>query len=805
MDILRKNSKNVCILQATQERWLKELKSEGMIYLYAMTGFGKTTQAIAFAESHYSKWIRISASGEGFLDEIDNIIESESKARVNTLIILDDLQWVFAGEDRNRLFEQILKLRQINKIYVFMISRASVPAYIAPLQVTRQLAVENQEALRFDEEKIKEMMTTYQAIANMPEVWREKTIYQCMLATKGYVVGINAYFQRLDSNMDDFETARRLAINDVFEFYNVHLLGEWTMSRSEAAMRLSVYEHFDKNMARKLLGDQTDNTLQDFSEVGSFMHYKSPDDYCMAPFFRLFLVTQLCKKDKKEWVPLFEIAAEEYEQKRDYEMALKCWKQAERQDKVVELVVYLSENAEGCAFAKIAQQYIEELSPEWEKREPRVLGAKVMLAAYRMKPEECMAYLDKLKSQAKEERKCVMKGGAMTAYVRTAIACPYDTADKLKDNMLYFADYVRKNGFHLNNIMPTGNMPSLINGGLDLLPWEKNKKLLYPVIKVAAELIMGKEAVGIADACMGEILYEQNQSTKAMAYLTKGLSAANCNGSVRVQYAATAIMARLFQSEGQYETAMEILYNFKRKAEQEHFNELIPNLHATYVGSAILKADTLTVDEWLKNGAPDEHEEFYITMRFQLLTKAKVYTMYEKTIEALFILNVLEEFAVIYKRTYFHIEVLLLKAIILFRREEPWKETLFEAVELAKPYELVRVFADQGVALLPLWKQIDWEEEKRALSNQKVITREMKKMAQYYPKYLQLPRKTVELSKKEKEVLKLIADGYNNSQIANTLQINLGTAKFHVSNIMKKLEAENRTVAVKNAKESGLI
>ena len=71
--------------------------------------------------------------------------------------------------------------------------------------------------------------------------------------------------------------------------------------------------------------------------------------------------------------------------------------------------------------------------------------------------------------------------------------------------MLKFAEYVLHNGLRLKHIMPTGNLPSLINGGLDLLPWEKNKIILYPIIKMAAATIMVTEGVGSADAAMGEL------------------------------------------------------------------------------------------------------------------------------------------------------------------------------------------------------------------------------------------------------------------------------------------------------------
>ncbi len=62
-----------------------------------------------------------------------------------------------------------------------------------------------------------------------------------------------------------------------------------------------------------------------------------------------------------------------------------------------------------------------------------------------------------------------------------------------------------------------------------------------------------------------------------------------------------------------------------------------------------------------------------------------------------------------------------------------------------------------------------------------------------------------ELSVREIEVLKLLAAGASNREIADTLVLAEGTVKNHVSNILSKLHAENRTQAANMARKRGLI
>jgi len=59
------------------------------------------------------------------------------------------------------------------------------------------------------------------------------------------------------------------------------------------------------------------------------------------------------------------------------------------------------------------------------------------------------------------------------------------------------------------------------------------------------------------------------------------------------------------------------------------------------------------------------------------------------------------------------------------------------------------------------------------------------------------------LTKKELEVLKLAAHGLSNSQIASELVISEGTVRYHISNILGKLNMENRTQAVIFAIQQG--
>ena len=61
------------------------------------------------------------------------------------------------------------------------------------------------------------------------------------------------------------------------------------------------------------------------------------------------------------------------------------------------------------------------------------------------------------------------------------------------------------------------------------------------------------------------------------------------------------------------------------------------------------------------------------------------------------------------------------------------------------------------------------------------------------------------LTKREVEILQLVAEGYSNSQLAKMLWVTEQTVKFHLSNIYRKLDVANRTEASRWAQVHGLL
>ena len=66
-------------------------------------------------------------------------------------------------------------------------------------------------------------------------------------------------------------------------------------------------------------------------------------------------------------------------------------------------------------------------------------------------------------------------------------------------------------------------------------------------------------------------------------------------------------------------------------------------------------------------------------------------------------------------------------------------------------------------------------------------------------------QETLGISERELEVLKLLAAGGSNKEIAKRLDVSPNTVKTHVTKLFAKLQARRRTEAIQKARELGVI
>jgi LuxR family maltose regulon positive regulatory protein len=128
--------------------------------------------------------------------------------------------------------------------------------------------------------------------------------------------------------------------------------------------------------------------------------------------------------------------------------------------------------------------------------------------------------------------------------------------------------------------------------------------------------------------------------------------------------------------------------------------------------------------------------------------------------------------------------------------------TLAEALTLAERGGFVRLLADEGAPMALLLAQVRQRgaEGARASVSAAYLDRLLEVCAATAGTSVPIadtptPHNLDALSTREQEVLRLLADGLSNAEIAERLVVTPGTVKRHLHNLYSKLGVENRTQA----------
>jgi LuxR family maltose regulon positive regulatory protein len=153
------------------------------------------------------------------------------------------------------------------------------------------------------------------------------------------------------------------------------------------------------------------------------------------------------------------------------------------------------------------------------------------------------------------------------------------------------------------------------------------------------------------------------------------------------------------------------------------------------------------------------------------------------------------------------IELLVLQALALAlsSQVQPALAALEEALQLAEPQGYTRLFIDEGEPMARLLRMVYRSKEKGSREYEARLlegllsaeTTPFSASAEDVPgRMLDHPVLIDPLTERELEVLRMIAEGHSNQEIAEQLVVTLGTVKAHISHIYSKLDVRSRTQAI---------
>ena len=336
-------------------------------------------------------------------------------------------------------------------------------------------------------------------------------------------------------------------------------------------------------------------------------------------------------------------------------------------------------------------------------------------------------------------------------------------------------------------------------------------------LDIAGEVSSQPPHLGIAHVGLAEVLYERDELAAALDHATRGVTLCRQLAFTPPLAAGLAILARIRQAHGDAAAAIVAIG-------EAGLVELSPQVVALFnpvpsqrARLLLAQGDVTAASQWAKAAglSPEDEPDYPQEPAYLLL--ARLLLAQDRPGPALTLLQRLLATASSQGRIGNVIEIQALRALALAARGDHAGAVgaLAEAVTLACPRGYVRVFADEGAPMRALLTRLS-----AARKDQRAPARDID------PDYLAgllracgqagaappsrraavaIPGMAEPLTDREAEVLRLLAAGRSNQRIAHELVVALDTVKKHVTHVLGKLGAANRTEAVARARQLGLI
>jgi LuxR family transcriptional regulator, maltose regulon positive regulatory protein len=335
-------------------------------------------------------------------------------------------------------------------------------------------------------------------------------------------------------------------------------------------------------------------------------------------------------------------------------------------------------------------------------------------------------------------------------------------------------------------------------------------------LEIATEAGQQPPCAGIALVGLAEVLYERNELAAAHEHATRGV--ALCRQLAFTQPLATglAMLARIRQAQGDSAGARDAIGQAERVGLSPQVAAVHNPVPAWQARLLLAFGEAAAAARWARDRGLAAGDQPGYPREREYLALARALVAEHAPEPALKLLDRLHAQAVAEQRTGSFIEVAALRALALADGGDlaAASASLAEALALAAPEGYIRVFADEGVPMARLLGRLSAAQRTgRVVFPGPVPQRYLDRLTRAFQPAAAPPAArdaaiaglAEPLSDRELEVLRLLAAGKSNQQIANELVVTLATVKKHVGHILGKLMAANRTQAVARARVLGLL
>ena len=325
----------------------------------------------------------------------------------------------------------------------------------------------------------------------------------------------------------------------------------------------------------------------------------------------------------------------------------------------------------------------------------------------------------------------------------------------------------------------------------------------YQAYQPLVELEDQVPILALAHLDLSALHYEWNNLEACAAHLEKSIAVSERTRNGEFQISGHIQMARLRLAYGDVNGAVKALHRAEQLLQVHSVTPLTRARNAAaHVQVALFQGDLPGASAWARDAG--DHADVHPFYPFLGLSRARLLLAQNRQAEALDCLKDRFEIATRAGWGYGQIVVRVLQAAAAGQPEDAL-DFLIQALTWAGPGGFIRTFVDAGGALAPLLEEAALRGVMPEYVGTLLAALGGQAKVQRLTKATGVSPLVEPLSEREIEVLRLVAAGLSNREIAKKLVISTGTAKTHIHNLCGKLGVRNRTEAATRAKELGLV
>ena len=762
-----------------------------VLFFSAPCGFGKTVTAEKLIRQTGEKYRSVSGDRVPF----EQLIEDPNWK----ILFVDDLQMMQEEKDLQALCSLI---RENPDRRFILASRGLPPGCLMAFQYTGLMSVLHADVLLFDREDIRKLFQEWEVPVTDSElsgVTKESI---------GHPLGVVITIRHMAEGQTFGPELVAGAFREVFRYFETAIYKRFDLNIRRFLLELAPFEQFDLDMARIVSGDPRVGEMLDWLQRNTTMlRYDETQRFHFWPQFRAFLMWDMDREypeEKKK--TLYSRGGMYYELKEDFVHAMDCYIRGGDHSKVSELLIRSAELHPGMGHYYEMEKYYHSLPEKEILASPALMQAMSMLCAMEMDYEKSEQWYEALKQFAEQCDR--MDAGGRQARSRLAwldISLPQREVSGLTDTIPAVFRLLRGKEITLPPFSVTSTLPSIMNGGKDFSDWSKKDDMLYQVLRIPVEAVLGKDGVGLADCAIAESKFEKGEDiTHRMLSLVQRAGEIQRNGTPDIEFAVTGLLIRSQMASGRSDDAVRTMEQLRTRFAENGLDRFLPNMDAMRCRMDLYVGDLDRADDWYREKAPRDLMKLNVMKRYQYFTQAMVELAAGKNQDVLLTLSSLELYCRTCRRHLDSIHLLIIRAIACWReKDKTWKTYLDEALDIAEEYQFIRPVSGYGAAVLPLLEECSRDDQNKWYLRLMAAVREQ---AAYYPAFLQ-PRTAPgeSLTATELQILRLICADKSNAEIGKIMDIKLPTVKTHVSHILDKLGVSRRSEAKTAAKKRWLI